>query len=165
MDTLETQLWDYIDGVLAPQDAENLYQRILMEPKTGKLYQELMALSLQLQGIKADEPSMSFSRNVMDKIGTELPPIALTTHIDKRIIFSVAALFIISLTIVFIYTLANTSFQTTMNIPSLEIIKFGNLSSGLALKAFLFIDVLLALFCIDAVLRQNLNATKKRSTN
>ena len=165
MEALETQLWDFIDGVMDPRDAEYLHQRILIEPETAQLYQKLMALSIQLKAIENDEPSMSFSRNVMDKIATELPPVKMKTQIDHRIIFAVTALFIVSLITMFAFTLENASFQTYFSIPNIKMIDFSSMPTGIAMKVFLFINIVLALICLDTLFRQKLRATKKRPTN
>lgn len=164
MEILESQLWDYIDGVSSPQESEIIHQRILINPDIEKRYSELLALSKQLSAIELDAPSMSFSRNVLDKLAGELAPVALKSQTDKRIIYSIGAFFVITLAALLVYSFDTASLQANVRIPNLGVAQIHQLSSGISVKAFILIDILLALFCMDAALRKNLHETKKRPT-
>lgn len=47
--------------------------------------------------MELDEPSMSFTRNVMEAVALQPAPVSLKTKVDNQIIFSIAAFFVLSI--------------------------------------------------------------------
>lgn len=114
--------------------------------------EELTAL---LKGMELEEPSMSFTRNVMEQVKLENIPVSLKTRVDNRIIYGIAAIFGAFIVGVIIYAIANTTFS--YKLPELKIDFSEAVTQTLTpgfLIAFLFIDVIIALVYFDSILRR-----------
>lgn len=112
-------------------------------------------LTRLLKGMELEEPSMSFTRNVMEQVKLERLPVSLKTRVDNRIIYGIAAIFGAFIFGLFIYALANTSF--TYRLPEVKMDLSGAVNKVLTpgvLVAFLFIDVVIALIYFDSILRR-----------
>lgn len=112
-------------------------------------------LTRLLKGMEMEEPSMSFTRNVMEQIKLEKQPVALKTRVDNRIIYGIAAIFGAFIAGVFIYAIANST--VTYELPKVKIDLTGAVDKTLTpgfLTAFLFIDVVIALIYFDSILRR-----------
>nr|WP_068889749.1 hypothetical protein [Pedobacter panaciterrae] len=107
-----------------------------------------------LKGMEMEEPSMSFTRNVMEQVKLETHPAALKTRVDHRIIYGIAAIFGVFIVGVLAYAFANSS--ATYQLPEVKINLSGAVDKTLTpgfLIAFLFVDVIIALICFDSILR------------
>lgn len=112
-------------------------------------------LTRLLKGMEMEDPSMSFTRNVMEQIKLEKQPVALKTRVDNRIIYGIAAIFGAFIAGVFIYAIANST--VTYELPKVKIDLTGAVDKTLTpgfLTAFLFIDVVIALIYFDSILRR-----------
>jgi len=112
-------------------------------------------LTRLLKGMEMEEPSMSFTRNVMEQIKLEKQPVALKTRVDNRIIYGIAAIFGAFIAGVFIYAIANST--VTYELPKVKIDLTGAVDKTLTpgfLTAFLFIDIVIALIYFDSILRR-----------
>ena len=164
MNTIEEQLWNYIDGTCTPVEKLEIEAKLAVNIQYYTLYQELLKVNEELTKIDFEEPSMSFTRNVMEKVNLELKPVALQTKVDNRIIYSIGAFFVLSLVAIFGYALATSDFNLKFNMPAMNFSfdsdKYINRTS---LQIFLFVDVVIALIYLDGVLRKrNFGAQKKR---
>lgn len=112
-------------------------------------------LTRLLKGMELEEPSMSFTRNVMEQVKLERAPVSLKTRVDNRIIYGIAAIFGAFIVGVLIYAIANTS--ATYKLPEVKLDLSGAVNKTLTpgfLMAFLFVDVIIALIYFDSILRR-----------
>ncbi|MBU2045487.1 MAG: hypothetical protein KJ712_02000, partial [Bacteroidetes bacterium] len=86
MNTVEEGIWDYIDGLSSLEEQEAISQLIANDPVYQDKYQELLAIQKDIQLIELDEPSMSFTNKVMDKVAFQIKPLSAKAMVDKRII-------------------------------------------------------------------------------
>lgn len=153
MTTIEEQIWDYIDGVGSADHILEIEGKIASDEAYKAVYQELSALHQQIGKISLDEPSMSFSRNVMEMVNLEIAPVSMKTKVDNRIIYGISAFFILAVTAIFIYVLSQLHFTA----PKMNVAV--NLTSYLTpnlIRGFLFIDVVIGLLYLDRLLRKKL---------
>lgn len=112
-----------------------------------------------LKGMELEAPSMSFTRNVMEQTKHEILPKSLKTKVDKRIIYSITAIFVCAITAAIVYLFANSNLEHDM--PAMQV-KFSfameKSTYSLLLKAFLFADLIIVLFYFDKFLRRRLNS-------
>jgi len=155
MNTIEQQLWDYIDGNLDESSKKAIEEKIALDAEVRSQYEDLLKLNLVFDGIDLDEPSMSFTRNVMESIALAPAPVAMKTKVDKKIIYSIGGFFMISLLVLFGYVLYNSN----LSIPKFAMnIDFNfNLDQYItptAIYAFLFADLVIGLIFLDQFLRK-----------
>ncbi|QPH37996.1 anti-sigma factor family protein [Pedobacter endophyticus] len=155
MNTIEEQLWDYIDGNLSAAQARSIEEKIDSDNAIRLQYEELLALNLTFGEMELDEPSMSFARNVMERVAAEVAPVALKTTVNTRIVYGIAAFFIGALLAVFGYAV----YSSGIDISALNWnLKFGvDISKYLTstvVYTFLFVDLIIGLVFLDYLLRK-----------
>ncbi|MEJ7695008.1 hypothetical protein [Daejeonella sp.] len=167
MKIIEQEIWDYLDGSLSEDERISIESCIENDPLYRSIFEELSSLNDTLQTLELDHPSMSFNRNVMDKVDLEPNPGSIKSLIDKRIIYGISAFFILTIGGLLLFLFAaidwssvsdatNGTFTTTA-------INYSALSEGPFVKAFLFIDIMLGLLLLDGFLRKLVNTKKLKN--
>jgi hypothetical protein len=111
--------------------------------------------------LEEDEPSMSFTRNVMDQVKHELKPVALKTKVDNRIIYAIGGFFVTALLGILGYAFATADFKLKLHAI--------NLNSGIdryintpVLGIFVLLNAVLLLIYLDSYFRKDLKKTGKK---
>lgn len=155
MSTAEEQLLNYIDGSCSLAEKMAIEAKINSDKAFNLLYENLLAFHRQLNELDLETPAMSFTRNVMEKVNLELQPVKLQTQINRQLIYGIAAVFLAAIAIVFGYALSKSHLSASFSMSpfnfSFPVEKYINPSS---LKAFLYIDLVLALVYVDGWLRK-----------
>ncbi|MEH3113106.1 hypothetical protein [Pedobacter terrae] len=157
MNTIEQQLWDYIDGNLNESSKKAIEEKIESTAEIKAQYEELLKLNSVFNALELDEPSMSFTRNVMESIALAPAPVAMKTKVDKKIIYSIGGFFILSLLSLFGYVLYNSN----LTMPKLELntnlnFKLDQYITPTVLYSFLFFDLVIGLVFLDQFLRKRI---------
>lgn len=158
MNLTEDEIWDYIDGNGTTESLAATAANIETDPVYATLYEELLAVHQQLASIDLEEPSMSFSRNVMEAVKTAPAPVRLRTRVDKRIIYAFATFFIAAIAVMVTYILSGVRINPAA--PELHIDLRATASAlrtainPTVIKIFLFVDMLLAFVYLDILLRR-----------
>jgi hypothetical protein len=161
MNTIEEQLWNYIDGNCTPEEQLKIEAKLAINAEYYAVYEGLLSVNEELNKLDFEEPSMSFTRNVMDRVNLELKPVALKTKIDNRIIYSIGAFFALSILSLFIYAIATSSASFNFKMPTVNFDASKYVNSK-TIQIFLLVDVALGLLYLDGFLRKKtLNAQKK----
>jgi hypothetical protein len=161
MNTIEEQLWNYIDGNCTPEEQAEIAVKLTVDQHYYTTYQELLKVNDALNKLDFEEPSMSFTRNVMEKVNLELKPVALKTKVDNRIVYSIGGFFALALISIFVYALATSNFDYQFEFPKMSYsFELGKYINHTSLQIFLFLDVVLALVYLDGFLRKR-NENKK----
>ena len=157
MNTIEQQLWDYIDGNLDETQAKAIEQRIESNVEIKAQYEEFLNLNLAFDQLELDEPSMSFTRNVMESVALEPAPVALKTKVNSAIVYSIGGFFLLSLSAILGFVLyqadisfKNFGFGTTFNF------NIDQYFTPTLLYAFLFADLVIGLVFLDYFLRKKI---------
>jgi len=160
MNLIEQQVWDYLDGTCTGQEHKKIEYLINNDQAYRSIYAELKSLHFDLSKIELDEPSMSFTRNVMDKVAGSPVPGSIRSLVDKRIIYSIAAFFAISMIAMLAVTLSQIDWTQPAStaLPEYEIPKVNYLSimDGTFFRIFLFADLILGLYFLDSIMRKSM---------
>ena len=155
MNTIEEQLWNYIDGNCTPAERLEIEAKLAINIQYHGIYQELVKVNEALNKLDFEDPSMSFARNVMEKVNLELKPVALKTKVDSRIIYSIGSLFILALVGIFIYAIAISDLSFKMDVPKIDFsFGLGKYMNRSTIQIFLMIDVAIALIYLDGFFRK-----------
>jgi hypothetical protein len=156
MKTIEEEIWEYIDAGCDPAQSLEIEAKIASDPGYHKMYLECMQVQEMILAEELDEPSMSFTRNVMEQVNLEIAPVALKTKVDHRIIYAIGGFFIISILSVFIYALLNSTYSMPeFKMPKMKLnLALSPSATSLSIKVFLFLDLVLALIYFDRFLRK-----------
>jgi hypothetical protein len=158
MKTIEEQIWDYLDGSCDAAERIEIATKIDTDPIYRTIYQELSHIHTLLTAEQLEEPSMSFTRNVMEQVQLEIAPVSLKTKVDNKIICAIGGSFLLSFLAIFIYALVNsTGSSIEFTLPALQFnIHISQYVTPLAVKIFLFVDLVLALMYFDRLLRRKI---------
>lgn len=156
---IELRLWDYIDGNLAVSERLAIEKLLAEQAEWREKYSELLGVSRLLQATELDQPSLRFSKNVMEEIGKYQVAPAAKQYINNKIIWSIGALFISTLLACLIYAFRQSGWSDAAEAsPFAESIKSVNYSAftdSNFLGAFLMVNVVLGLLLLDNYLNRN----------
>ncbi|HQS50537.1 MAG: hypothetical protein B7X86_04345 [Sphingobacteriales bacterium 17-39-43] len=162
MNLIEQRIWDYLDGTGTPQQRELTEQLIKSDPVYQQLYDECKSFNDLVSAADQDEPSMGFTRNVMERINLEPVPASFKSLIDKRIIFGIAAFFLFTITALLGVLFYQIDWSQTagfkmpeLTMPALDTSKYLN---STYINIFLFVDIIFGLYLLDGFLRKRLRA-------
>ncbi len=101
----EESLWNYIDGACSEEEKREIEQAMKHDLELRKAVAERMALHQDLQKIEAEEPSMRFATNIMEKLPKIKFKLSISPLIPPKVkrgfLFIMLGLFIAILGIVF----------------------------------------------------------------
>jgi hypothetical protein len=157
MSSIEEKIWNYIDGSCTHEERKAIGLLIEQDEVYRRKYEELVQLNAEFAAMELDEPPMAFTYNVMETIRTEYAQQPLKAAINKRIIKGIGLFFIVTISAILIFALANihwsegagSSHTTSDILPKLK-----GLLSGPAMQVFLFFDVVLGLYLFDGYLHR-----------
>jgi len=155
---MEERLWEYIDGA-CPADEKLFIEQLIIDNREWKAkYDELLELQALLENhLELDEPSMRFTQNVMEEIGKHYIAPAAKSYINKRIVWGIAAFFILSIVGFLIYGFGQINWSQSGGSSFIDKINFSKFDLGKAVNStyayiFMMINVVLGLVCLDMYL-------------
>jgi hypothetical protein len=165
---MEEQLWSYIDGTATAAEKTFVEQMLASQEEWKKKYKEQLEIhQLLLTETELEQPSMRFTKNVMDGIAGMQPKAATSTYINKNIIRSIAAFFIISISALLVYSITQINWtadaSTTTLLPDLKDVPLpqwnvSKLFTGTTLNIMLMVTIVLSLMLFDGFLRRKKSA-------
>lgn len=160
----EEQLWNYIDGFCNDVEKAEIEAKLAADDSFRQLYLQLLEVNEQLQThLEIDEPSMSFTRNVMEKVQQEIAPIKLKTKVDSRIIYAISGFFSIILLGILVYAIATATPDFKVTMPSINFeSKLDGLMNTTTLSVFVFLNAVLLLIYLDFFLRKGMKKAGKK---
>src|SRR5215212_5996925 len=94
-ENIEEKLWGFIDGAGSAEERSVVEKLIEANREWKEKYNELLELHQLVQSSSLEEPSMRFTKNVMEEIAKYHIAPATKTYINKKIIWGIAAFFIV----------------------------------------------------------------------
>src|SRR5512138_3295643 len=91
---IEKQLWDYIDGLSSNEERSSIEKLLQSNLEWKNKYHELLEVQEMLKSSELEQPSMRFTKNVMEEIAKLHIAPATKNYINKKIIWGIAAFFI-----------------------------------------------------------------------
>jgi hypothetical protein len=156
----EERLWDYIDGISSPQEKTVIEQLLENDAEWKAKYSELLDVQHMLRSSELEEPSMRFTKNVMEEISRLHIAPATKTYINKRIIWGLGIFFITLIVAFLVYGFGqiNWTESSGSKLPvdfdkvGLNKVDYSRIFSNDWVNAFMMINVILGLFLLDRFL-------------
>ena len=161
---MDETIWNYIDGTAKADEIAFTEQMIANDAIWRSKYHELKEVNQLLQTeLELEQPSLRFSKNVMEQLHGLKPAPATNQYINKSIIRGIAVFFIVSIISFLIYgfTLIDWSTSSTTSNTSnykLPAVDYSALFSSTWINAILMIAVVMGLMLMDGYLRRNRKA-------
>ena len=159
MNIMEQQIWDYLDGSCSEQERKSIAVLIETDPVYRSTYSELKVLHEELGVIDLDEPSMGFTRNVMERISAMPVAGSIKSLIDKRIIYGIAAFFLLSILVLLalVFSQVDWARPVTAALPlDLPRLDYTSYINSTYMQIFFLADIVLGLYILDTVLRKRM---------
>jgi hypothetical protein len=159
---IDDRLWDYIDGACSKEEKGFVEALIASQHEWRDKYHALLEMhQLMQQSLDLDEPSLSFSRNVMSAIALHKIAPAAKTYIDKRIIYGIGLFFMVMLAGFLLYGIGQINWSAgngaTGNLWSkiaAPKIEWRLLFNNTYMTIFMMINLVLGLMLLDMYLER-----------
>lgn len=159
-------MWEYLDGQASPAE-QTVIAKLLQEDASWKAkYQELLQVKELLHSSELEQPSLRFTKNVMEGIARLQIAPAAKSYINKRIIWGIGIFFIAMLVGTLVYGFGEmlaepaTSSTLSKNIGKLDLSRFFNNN---LLNALMMINVVIGLFLLDNYLSNKRRQFRKEA--
>jgi regulatory protein YycI of two-component signal transduction system YycFG len=162
-DDIEVKLWEYIDGQ-AKADERSAIEKLVQENAEWKAkYQELLEIHQSLNLIELEQPSLRFTKNVMEEIARLQIAPAAKQYINSKIIWGIGGFFITVIVSFLVYGLAQIDWSTSQSVNTGVLDKiteadYSKVFNNTFVNVFLMLNVVLGLMLFD----RYLNDKKKK---
>jgi len=164
--TIEERLWNYVDGFCSNEEKISIENLLMQNEEWKQAYNKLLEIQQLIHdNIELEQPSMRFTKNVMEEISKLHIAPATKTYINKNVIRGITAFFLIMIIGLLIYFFGQfhwTSTSTDNLVPQYSIdankLNWGKALNNTYVNVFILINVILGFILLDKYLQN-----KKRS--
>jgi len=158
---IEERLWDYIDGLSGANEKSVIEKLIESNLEWKHKYHELLEAHQLMQSTELDEPSMRFTKNVMEEIAKYQVAPATRSYINKKIIWGIGGFFIIMIVGFLIYTFSQISLAGSSSTTPKLLTEYNNtvnkidwskIFNNTYTNIFMMVNVVLGLMILDIYL-------------
>jgi hypothetical protein len=153
MNNFEQIIWNYLDGHVSVEEKKLIEQLLKSDAEFLSLFEEIKAIHLQISALDLDEPSMSFGRNLMEKIQLEHSPVAQKSLLGKWFIYAIALFFLSAILCVLgiLFFKVEWSQSSESDWFEFTIPQFSLASSSYSflINLFVFVDIIVVLYFFD----------------
>lgn len=162
---IEARLWDYVDGLSDDAEKSVIEDLIKQDAQWREKYQEILELNRLMADSDLEQPSMRFTKNVMDEITRLHIAPATKSYINKNIIRGLAIFFLSMIVGFLVYGFGQVDYSagTESKLP----VDFSNVDYSVFfnntwVNAFMMLNMILGLFLLDQVLTERKKKWKAR---
>lgn len=159
---MEVRLWEYIDGFSNDAEKSAIKKLIAENAEWRAKYHELLQVHQSLNLVELEEPSLRFTKNVMEEIAKYHIAPATKTYINKKVIWGIGIFFITVILGFLIYGIAQinwTAAQDSKSALGVDFTKvdYTSMFNNTFVNVFMMLNVILGLMLFD----RYLNSRKK----
>ena len=156
---MEEKLWEYIDGMGTAAERSAIENLLVEHAAWRAKYNELLELHSLMDASELEQPSMRFTRNIMEEIAKYHIAPATRNYINKKIIWGIAAFFITVIVGFLVYAFSqavpNTNIAGTgFGGVDFSQIDYSRVFSNNFVNAFMMLNIVLGLLLLDRYLAQ-----------
>lgn len=161
---MEVRLWAYIDGL---SEESSLVEKLVAENREWReKYAELLDIHQLMAATELEEPSLRFTKNVMEEIARYQIAPATKEYINKKIIWGIAVFFVTMLIGFLGYGIAQIDWSQAGDTTSpigvdLGAVDYSKVFNNTLMNAFMMLNIVLGLLLLD----RYLNAKRKKMMN
>ncbi len=150
---IEMQLWEYIDGTCTIAEQERIAALLATDALWQEKHVQLMQLHTKINtGLELEQPSIRFSKNVMEALGQVNVAPATKQYINLYVIRAIAAFFVLGIASAFIYAISKANWAATDT--SFVKLNFAALFSNSFFNMVIGVNIILGLLLLDILLRR-----------
>jgi hypothetical protein len=161
---MESRLWAYIDGM--SEEAALIEKLVANNREWREKYAELLEVNQMVAGLELEQPSMRFTKNVMEEIARYQIAPAAKEYINKKVIWGLAAFFITMIVGFIGYGIAQIDWSEAGSSSSplgvdLGAVDYSKMFNSTLMNGFMMLNVVLGLVFLD----RYLNLKRKKMMN
>ena len=162
---MEGRLWEYIDGLSSHEEKSAIEKLLETNQQWKEKYHELFDLHQLVQSSALEEPSLRFTKNVMEEIAKYQIAPATKTYINNRIIWGIGAFLVVLLIGFLIYGFGQMDWNASdSSLPiDLSKIDYSKFFSNTYVNVFMMINVVLGLVLLDRYLESKKKNIQKEA--
>ena len=153
---IEQKLWSYIDDLSSKEEKSAIEKLLESNLEWKNKYHELLEVHQLMKDADLEQPSLRFTKNVMEEIVKLHIAPATKNYINKKIIWGIAAFFLTVIASFLIYGFGqidwSTSNSTTDKYIDFSKVDFSKFFNNNFVNAFMMVNVLLGLVLLDRFL-------------
>ena len=153
---METRLWDYIDGITKAPETATIEKLVAENAVWRAKYKELLELHQLVQSSELEEPSMRFTKNIMEEISRLQIAPAAKTYINKKVIWGIAGSLITMIVGFLIYAIAQINWSEGASDNPIKIdftqIDYSKMFNNNLMNGFMMVNIVLGLIFLDRYL-------------
>jgi len=164
---IEERIWNYIDGSGSAEERSVIEELLEANREWKEKYHELLELHQLVQSSSLEEPSMRFTKNVMEEIAKYHIAPATKTYINKKIIWGIGTFFILLIVGFLIYgfgqidwSAKGDSSSSWFDVSKIDFTKFFN---NTYINIFLMLNIVLGLMFFDRYLASKRKKIQKEA--
>lgn len=163
---MEERLWDYIDGTCSAEEMSFIRELIASHQEWKSRYEELLEVHTLLNNeLELEQPSLRFTKNVMEEIGRLQIAPATRNYIDKKVIWGIGLFFFIMIAGFLIYAFGQVNWSdTSSGSDYLDMTRFdwSRIFNSTYTNIFMMVNVVLALMLLDMYLGRKKKALHEK---
>ncbi|MFI5186675.1 MAG: anti-sigma factor family protein [Chitinophagales bacterium] len=151
----DTRLWEYIDGYGSPDERSAIEKLLETNQQWKEKYHELLELHQLVQSSTLEEPSLRFTKNVMEGIAKYQIAPATKSYINNKIILGIGFFFVALIIGFLIYGFGQVDWgaKGDNNLPvDISKVDFSKFFNNTYVNVFMMINVVLGLMLLDRFL-------------
>jgi regulatory protein YycI of two-component signal transduction system YycFG len=163
LNEIETRLWEYIDG-FSNAEEKSVVEKLIAENAEWKAkYHELLEVHQSINLVELEEPSLRFTKNVMEEIARLHINPAAKQYINNKVIWGIGAFFLTVIVAFLVYGLSQIDWSTPSNVNNGVLDKiadadYSKMFNNTFVNVFMMLNVVLGLMLFD----RYLNNKKKK---
>ena len=160
---MEERLWSYIDGLSAAEERSAIEKLLDSNTEWQSKYRELLDVHQLLSQSELEEPSLRFTRNVMEEIARLQIAPATRNYINRKIIYALGGFFVTMIIGSLVYGFAQVDWSAAAaNNNTIMPVDFGKLDfskffNNTYVNIFMMINIVLGLMLLDRYLTKKKN--------
>ena len=157
----EARLWEFIDGGGEPAE-RSVIEKLVEENKTWReKYHELLELHQMMQSSDLEEPSMRFTKNIMEEISKLHIAPAAKNYINKKIIWGIGGFMIAMIVGFLVYGITQIEWSVGNSYTSKGFdftqVDYSKMFNNNLMNVFMMLNIVLGLIFFDRYLANRKN--------
>ena len=157
----EARLWEYIDGSGEVAERSVIEKLVAGNKVWREKYHELLELHQVMQASDLEEPSMRFTKNIMEEISKLSIAPAAKSYINKKVIWGIGGFMIAMIVGFLIYGVAQINWSEgnsdSLNGFDFTQIDYSKMFNNNLMNVFMMLNIVAALIFLDRYLANRKN--------
>ena len=153
--SMEEQLWSYIDGFSSAEEKSSIEKLMETNNEWKNKYHELLEAHVLMKSAELEQPSMRFTKNVMEQIAKYHIAPATKTYINNKIIWGIGVFFIMLIVGFLVYGFGQINWAEPggNKLPvDFSKIDYSKIFKNTYVNVFMMVNVLIGLVLFDRIL-------------